>query len=347
MRGPRKTTYLLGLSTAAVVLLLARAGHAESAGPSAEDIKAAGAEFDLGKQAFKKKAWIEASEHFEAADSRAPSAVALELAIRSRDKASQLDRAATLAELALKRHAGEAGLAKLAESVLKRARAELHALTVKCAPECDLVLGTKLVHGGAATERVVYLPPGPAQVNASWSGGRTRVAPVQALKAGQSEVAFEAPPEETPPAVGGAAKAKSKPAKAGAAPEPTPAPPPTRDTGAKQGGGLPPLVFFVGAGLTAVAGGLSIWSGIDTQNNPGKDAVREQCAGQDTSCPAYQDGLERQNRTNILLGVTAGLALTSGVIGAFFTDWSGEPDKQSARVEPWLGVGALGARGRF
>jgi len=344
MRGSPTSPYRFGAGVAVALWLASGSVVAEPAGPSAEDIKAAGAEFDLGKQAFKKRAWVEASEHFEAADARAPSAVALELAIRSRDKAGQLDRAATLAELGLKRHAAEAAITKTAEAVLKRARAELHTLTVKCTPACELVLGTKLVHGLAATERTVFLAPGGAQVNASWSRGRTRTAPVQAIKGGSSEVAFEAPPDEKPP--------ESTPANAGVPrsgpdrPAVQVAPTPTKDRGAEAGGGLPPLVFFVGAGLTAVAGGITIWSGIDTQNNPGPDKVREACAGQGTSCPEYQDGLDRQNRTNILLGVTAGLAVTSGVIGALFTDWSGKPEK-SARVTPWVGVGSVGARGSF
>lgn len=343
MRGSFTSASRVGLLAAAALLLSLRSAHAQPAGPSAEDIKAAAAEFDQGKQSYKRRAWIEASEHFEAADSRAPSAVAIELAIRSRDKAGQLDRAATLAELARKRHPGDAALGKLTESVLKRAKSELFALTVKCAPACDLVLGTKLVHGGAAAERVVYLAPGGVQVNASWPGDRTRMAPVQALKGGQSEVAFEAPPEEAPAPSPAPATPR---AKTPVTPAPSPAPSPAKDSGKSEGGGLPPVVFFVGAGLTVVAGGVTVWSGIDTQNNPGKEKVRQECAGQGTSCPAYQDGLDRQNRTNLLIGVTAGLGVVTGVVGAFFTDWSGG-SKKSAGIEPLVGVGSLGARGRF
>jgi hypothetical protein len=325
---------------AALVVL---GGTAWAQGPSAEDIKVAGAEFDLGKQSYKKRAWADAAEHFEAADARAPSAVAIELAVRARDKAGQLDRAATLAELARKRHPKEASLVKLAEGVVKRARGKLHALSVKCEPGCDLVLGTKLVHGGAARERLVFLNPGGVQVSASWPGDRSRVAPVNAVEGGTGELAFEAPPEEKPaPTEPAAPVAVTAPVRG------TPKPVTTRvGAGGSGGDGLPPAVFFIGAGLTVVAGGFTIWSGIDTQNNPGTDAVREACAGKGESCPEYQDGVERQNRTNILLGVTAGLAVTSGVIGALFTDWSGGSKKQGARVEPFVGLGAVGARGRF
>src|SRR5689334_10253547 len=77
---------------------------AQDNAPSAEDIKAAAEEFDLGRRSFKAKDYVEAAEHFESADQNAPSAAALELAIRSRDRAGQLERAATLAALAVRRH---------------------------------------------------------------------------------------------------------------------------------------------------------------------------------------------------------------------------------------------------
>ncbi|MFO0571531.1 MAG: hypothetical protein U0263_38235 [Polyangiaceae bacterium] len=347
MRGP---SFPSSLGLTAVVCLALSAVTPARAQPSAEDIKAAGAEFDLGKQSYKKKAWVEAAEHFESADARAPSAVALELAIRARDKAGQLDRAATLAELGLERHPNDAAVAKAADPVLKKARAELHALRIRCTPACELVLGTKLVHGAAAATRTVYVTPGTVSVNASFGPGRTRSKDVEASKGGSSDVAFEAPPEA----------AKTEPPPTAVEPGPTsPRPnsvepavvPATHDQGPKPepSGGLPPGVFFVGVGLTVVAGGVTVWSGIDTQNNPGKDKVRTECAGQGTDCPAYQDGLSRQNRTNVLLGVSAGLAVVTGVVGAFFTDWSGGAKKE-ARIAPFVTVGhgaAVGATGRF
>jgi hypothetical protein len=120
---------------------------------------------------------------------------------------------------------------------------------------------------------------------------------------------------------------------------------------------MSPAVFFVGAGLTVVAAGVTVWSGIDTQNSPGTDRVREECAGKGTDCPLYQDGLAKERRTNVLIGVSAGLGVVTGVVGAFFTDWSGGDSKEAARkrsvaarVEPWVGLGpatTVGARGRF
>ena len=86
-----------------------------------------------------------------------------------------------------------------------------------------------------------------------------------------------------------------------------------------------PAVFFVGLGLTAVGAGLTVWSGIDTQNNPGPNAVKADCVGQGTSCPQYQQGLSSQLRTNVLIAATGGLGLVTAVVGIFFTQWS-HPD---------------------
>ena len=117
---------------------------------------------------------------------------------------------------------------------------------------------------------------------------------------------------------------------------------------------MPPLVFFVGAGATAVLGGVTIWSGIDTVNNPGKAAVRADCVGQGTSCSEYQDGRNKQLRTNILIGATSVVGAATAVIGAFFTNWSGSPkdagQPSHASITPWVSYDYgpfMGANGSF
>lgn len=311
-----------------------------SAAPTAEDIKAAGDEFDRARRAFKAREWIAAAEAAEAADRLAPASAALELAIRARERAEQTARAATLAALALERHGNDAKLASLARPIVERAGSSLHRVTVMCAPACDLVTGTTLAHGAPSEKRTIFLAPGEHDLRASWSGGRSASERVVAERGGQSELSFTAPPE-TKPEVG---------------PRPTPrstAPPPPKPTPAQPepaGSGLPPAVFFIGAGLTLVAGGVTVWSGIDTQNNPGPDRVRAQCAGQGTDCPEYQDGLSRQKRTNILLGVTGGLGVVTAVVGGLLTDWSSPAQRGKRQVEPFVALGegaTLGAQGRF
>ena len=342
---------LLRAAAVAMVLAVAGAAGAQDSAPTAEQIKAAAAEFDQGRHAYRAKDYAEAAEHFEAADRNAPSAKTLELAIRSRDKAGQLDRAATLAALGLSRNPGNQGIKDIASSVLKRAKTELYRVDVQCNTPCDSVIGTKLTFGRASKEKTVYVKPGEHELRAGWSGGRNASQKVTATEGGQTSVSFKEPPKPRP------TTHKATPAGTGRGPGPGPAGP--GDHGAEvKSGGLPPLVFWIGTGLTVAAGGVTIWSGIDTKANPGADTVKAACASGASNCQSlYDDGRSRQLRTNILAGVTAGLGVVTIVVGAFATDWSGGPPqkdtKKTARalsVEPWVGVGngaTLGAKGRF
>ncbi|MEI9950988.1 MAG: hypothetical protein WDO74_18925 [Pseudomonadota bacterium] len=109
--------------------------------------------------------------------------------------------------------------------------------------------------------------------------------------------------------------------------------PPEEDAQAKSGK-LPPTAFWVGVGLTAALGGATLWSGIDTQNNPGPDRVREACKAGSPDCDSlYNEGLDKQHRTNILLGVTAGLGVATAVVGVFFTDWGGSKKSAAAGAD--------------
>ncbi|MCC6214319.1 MAG: hypothetical protein IT376_05590 [Polyangiaceae bacterium] len=358
---PKRVALLVAgaLAAATVTASFPSEVDAQAASPSKDDLAAAAEEFDLGRKAFKAEEFVEAAEHFEKADSRAPAVTALENAIRSRDKAGQLERAATLAALGLARHPGEASFEKVARAVLARAEKELHRVQVRCDSPCDLVLDNKLVHGAAATSRELWLQPGAHNVRAEWSEGRTAAQPVEAKKAGSSELAFTAPPiPEKPAREPSPTEAKPSAARP-AAGEPSRS---RRDAG-DAGGGLPPGVFWAGVGLTVVAGGITAWSGIDTQNDPGADTVRERCAGLGTNCPEYQRGVEKQDRTNLLAIVTGGVGALTLVIGLFATDWGTEapppaaaasprrPQAAQRRISPWAAVdsaqGIVGAEGSF
>ncbi len=344
------TAAMLSLSTAAV-----------AQAPSAEDIKAAGAEFDLGRRAYKSKEYGEAAEHFTAADGHAPSAAALELAIRSRDRQGKLDRAATLAALALARHPDKADLQKMSEKIIKKATEELHRLTVRCDVKCDVVVNTRLIHGGPRAERDVFLAPGDYKVRAGWTLDRTETKQATAEVGGSSELTFTQPPEPLKEEDEDEDEDEDEPR--AAAPPATPV-----DTGPTEPpSGWHPAVFWVGLVATAGIGGATIWSGVDTKNNPGKARVRAECIDDQgrpvftppTDCPAYRDGKDAEARTNILIGATAGVGALTVLVGAFLTNWQGDGDKaaKAARpktakrgVEPWIGVGngaLVGATGRF
>lgn len=339
------------ISLLALALSAGEAAYAQSATePTPAQIKVAAEAFDRGREAYKAEEYVEAAEQFEKADSNAPSSAALELAIRARDKAGELDRAATLMALALRRHPDDGNFLKIAPDLSRRAGEALFELNVTCDQPCDLTVGGKLIHGAPDIERRLYLTPGALTVRAGWSDNRSDSRQVQADKGGKGEIAFAAPVTAAAQAMG---KEPDEPAaqapRAGDA---------TRDQGPAKSSGWSPAVFFVGAGLTAVAGGVTIWSGIDTVNNPGTEAVERECAGEGESCQLYQEGLSKQRRTNVLIGVTAGLGVATALVGLLATDWSGGKSAAapSAKLErprldigPWatLDAGGLQAFGRF
>lgn len=337
---------LLPCISVLVVALVAERALAQdvSAEPTPAQVRAAADAFDKGREAYQAEEYVAAAEQFEKADYNAPSAPAIELAARSRDKAGELDRAASLAVLGAKRHPEEQSLVKLASELQKRAHQTLFELTATCDEPCELTIGGKLVHGVPDTQRVLYLVPGSVTIRAGWSDDRNDSRRVEAAAGGSGEISFTAPQPE-PPAV------------VEQAPEPPPAPPvEAPEAEEKKWAGLPPTVFYASAGLTAVLAGVTVWSGIDTVNNPGADEVRRQCQTED--CSLYQDGLGRQHRTNALLGVTIGVGAATALLGVFATDWGSKkaaPETALARprrpvaVAPWASAqgGGLAAFGRF
>jgi hypothetical protein len=325
------------------------------AAPDAGKVRQAAEEFDEAVRLYKAKDFAAAAAHFEAADGAVPSPKALRLAIRSRTEAGQLARAATLAAYAIDRYPAETETADTARETLAKHRAALHEVKVSCQSLCILAVQVpgdppRSVHGAANTRWTVYLEPGESVISGSFVGDLPAGQETVLAKAGgSSSLRFDAgdgAPRPAPPAA-----PPPSPAASGEAPAEAP---PSDEV---DDGGLPPWVFLGGAVLTAGAAGVTIWSGIDTMNDPGEDGVRAGCAGQGTECALYQDGLAKETRTNVLIGVTAGLGAATLVL-ALLTDWDGDAD---AAPEVGLGPvrlgvpvvgatprgGALAASGRF
>jgi hypothetical protein len=299
-------------------LLLLNSPPALAKNPTPQQIKTAAEEFDRGVKAAQAGNFDEAAAHFEAADREAPSPDALKAAIRARRDAKQGARAATLAALALARHASNQDLAAFAKGVLDQFSSGLHKVAVSCDPDCLLVVDNKLVPAEAAAKITLYLDPGPHAVAAGW-GEKTQSKEITASAGGSSALSFSPPKDAPPPA-----SAPSAAPPPGTSAELSSANPPK--------GGLPPAVAYVGIGLTVALGGASLWSGLDAQSNPGPDKVKEKCVGLGESCPEYKDGLSRQRRTNILLAATGGTAVLTVAVAAFLTNWSGSSSPASART---------------
>src|SRR5450755_3881012 len=186
-------------SIAAVAVVLHVAGHAIAAEEAVEStpaqVRTAAEAFDRGREAYKSEEYVEAAEQFESADANAPSAAALELAIRARDKAGQLDRAATLSALALARHPDDANIQKVAPGIVQKAKSELFELDIKCDDPCDVTVAGKIAPGRRSTDRVVYLGPGKYAVRAGWSGDRSLSKQVEASQGDAGSLDFQAPAE--------------------------------------------------------------------------------------------------------------------------------------------------------
>ncbi len=279
-------------------------------------LKSAADEFDKGRRAFQAGDFETAAVHFENAYRDAPRAEALRPAIKAYVSAKQLSKAATLSAFALARY-DDPQTSDLARKTLADTSGALYALSVSCNPECALAIDGRLVSIVEARKAKVYTEPGRHELLVTWSQDRTQRISVEARAGGSTELSLDAPAPKKAPDKAAAETGRS-----------------TRDEPRKP---LPPLVFYVTAGATLAAAGVTVWSGIDTRNNPGVDAVRRDCVGQGESCPTYQKGKDAELRTNVLLGATGALAIGSAVIGLFFTQWS-KPADRRGRLVPTVAV---------
>jgi hypothetical protein len=91
-----------------------------------------------------------------------------------------------------------------------------------------------------------------------------------------------------------------------------------------------------GGGIATLAvGGVAVWSGLDT--NRARDTFDA-----DPSQTNLDSGRDKQTRTNVLIGATAGLAVLTVATAIFLVDW-GAPKP----VEVGVGPGFFTLRGSF
>lgn len=313
------------VAVTAVHAPLARAQEGDRE-PTAEERQAAADAFDRGTRSYLARDYARAAQWFETAYRMAPAAAAMVQAVRAYERAGNVVRAATFALRLQALHPDDRDAVRQAEQTLRRA-GELVRIDVVCDAECTVELdGTLMEHAS------FFVAPGTEHVVRATFGTGPVEQRVESAEAGaRRELRFEAPPPPPEPV----AVAEPEPTDT---PEPT-EPEPVEPIPAQQGGGgLSPAIALTGVALTAVAGGVLIWSGIDTL-----DGVDDYEA--DPTPARLADGQDRELRTNVMIGVTAGLAAVSTVL-LIFTDWDGEPSQESvqAALVPTEG-GAYGAVG--
>lgn len=330
--------------TVLYILLLAAWGTSSTAAAQdARQRQAAAEAYDRGTAAYLEGSYGEAAQWFETANRMAPAAPALMQAIRAHEHADNHTRAGTLALELNAAYASEPQATDYAKNVLATTSPNLLLIQVTCDEDCKLDVDGKL------QEYLSFFdtPGHPHVLTATFETG-SKTTKVQG-EAGQTrEVRFEAPPPPPTPAIDFSADASQ-----------------SKD-GDTAGRPLPPLVTWIGIGVTGAVLGATIISAVDMYNGvPDYKRAAEawrNCSGATTaSCMSLsrkaQDELDkgqsRELRTNILIGATAFAAVSTGVIALFLTDWSSHDatttnETLGLRVEPRPGGGlATTLEGRF
>jgi tetratricopeptide (TPR) repeat protein len=301
--------------------------------------QAAAEAYDQGTAAYLSGDYEKAAEWFETANRMSPAAPALIQAARAHVQAGHLSRASTLALRIVTEYPNEGAAVQFAQGVLDQHAAKFLRVDVAC-DSCTLD-----VDGTLQESQSFFVDPDQNHVVTASFETAARKSEVSGAAGETKTLEFTAPPpppHPIGPAVGGGAvESKPKP--------------------------LPPLVTFIGAGVTAALLGTSIWSRIDTNNgvDPYKTAAGhyQTCLSDhnnDTSkCKTqlgaakkiYDDGQSKETRTTVLWVVTGVAAAATGAIALFFTNWSGTEKKPDDAprfaLTPMPGGAALWMKGQF
>ena len=301
---------------------------------SAADKKAAAAEATKAQKAFGAKKWADAATGYESAYRKAPNPKFLIGAANARAKLGENVKAANLYAKAMKD--GDAATKDEAKKGLGAVGPKLGQLEIKADGATAVSVDGDVVDMGVP---LYFCQPGSRQVVAKFGDKESTLSPNVAAGV-VTKVSLTAPEA---PAV--AAKPAEEPKKE----EPVAEKP--KDTSSSGGKPFSPLVIYIGAGLTVVGVGVTIWSGLDTQKQ--KDTFDT-----DKSQENLDAGKSKQTRTNIFLGVTAAVGVFTAVAAIFFTDWNRKstdanikvgalPERQKPTVKFGAGPGSFEVYGTF
>lgn len=275
--------------------------------------------YDRGAAAYDAGDYARALADFAKADELAPNATTLEQGLKAALRADDPVLAMVLAERARSRGAtGE--LLALAARVREQFGSKVAEVVIRCpsvAGEqegCDASLdGVPLEHG-----KPMYVLPGEHTVVLRHRGsGRSET--IRTVGGERREVVVLA----TEPAAG-----RERPIVARRNPrEGAPAGPvmeSVRDPVSDSRRALTPVWFWTGVGLTGLTAGAAVASGADLFAKYDTYLETLTVRSEDTARAA-------QTRTNVLIGVTIGLAVVTAVTGVFFTEWSARASARKAR----------------
>jgi hypothetical protein len=272
-------------------LALFLCANAARADESEDDRKAAARLFGEGQKAYGQGDYRHAGDAFESAYRHAPRLQPLWNAARAWHKGGELVHAANLYALYLRKAPPNAPDRNSATTALR----DLEERVAKLEVHADGFDGLK-VDGVAvdladqnARSFIVYVTPGAHVIEGAHEG---KVTSEHASTNAGSAMSVVLTHAEAPPV------------------QPLT---PTPVTSPDKRSGLSPLVVVVGGGLTAVAGGLLLWSGVDTLGQRSTFDASPTQANLDT-------GRSDQTRTNVFVGITLGLGVLTA-LAAIFVDW--------------------------
>lgn len=315
-----RTMLLLTLFFGGSVSTKVCAQETPAAEPSVADRQAAGQAYDRATAAYLGRDYARAAPLFETAYRLAPAPAALVQAVRAYERAGNPLRAASLALQLQTNHASDEAAQRQATATLATASASYARIDVTCSSSCTLELD-----GALQGHRSFFIEPGTSHtLRATFETGSVDQALTGA--AGETNAVTLTAPEPV----------------AGA--EPTPEEGETPPPAVVDQGGLSPALFAVGLVLTVGSGAVLAWSGVDALD--GVPAYRD-----NPTPEGLADGQSRELRTNVLIGVTAGLAVTT-LIFALVTDWDGTPStSEDVQVSASLAITpdlfAIGLSGSF
>ena len=288
---------------------------------SVEDRAEAAEAYDQGTSAYLSERYELAAHWFERAYRVVPTSTALLQAVRAHHKAGNSIRAANLALQLQDEYPSDARSKQISEAVVGAVKPTSVLVKAECEKACTLE-----IDGALAQHSTFFVTPDVEHsLKAAFDNGETSIF-VQGTAGTIKNVTL-------------------------AAPAPPPPPP------------VPRWAFFSSLGATVALGAVTVWSGIDANKgvNTYESAARSASSPgintgvsptpQEQAEALLEEGRQKERRTNILIGVTAGMAATTAVLGVF-TNWKGESrDATSKRIEPSIGVstkgGALTIKGRF
>ena len=328
------------LAAAACVAVVAAGSPAFAGenGPNAAEpgIDRARAAYGRGVRAHAAGDHAAAARAFAEADALAPTAASLEAALESAMKGDDAVLGAELVERADGR-APDAGLRTTLEAARRRFAGRTGKIRIDCAGEARCLAA---VDGAAADARKpIFVGAGPHAVVVQRGG--ERLERLVDVKADQIVVVAASADAGANAGANGTAGANAS-AEAGA------------NAGANgSAAGEPPHGiargwFYLGLGITAVLGGATVISGLDAVakhnqfksdgcTNGGSGPVPVGCADHATS------GTRATTRTNVLLGATAVLAVTTVTIGIFAVRWKNGTEAHVTFTPSFLGGNAATA----